>query len=125
MTPKQQMLDLVRGKKLKAVEFVEDYYNFQFEEFIFAALAKPTLFERGENSSPAEKAAYDGALTRLVGAAVISTTETSTSLEIQLDNGVTLIVSLDASHPAGPEMAMLSSKGMFLGAWNLSEPSWH
>jgi hypothetical protein len=118
-------LDLLVGKTLDAVLFEHDYVTLQFEELVFAALAKPIFMDDDEIRTGLDESLYRELLLKQVGQKVICISEEDERLEITLGNNVTLTVPLDAPTPPGPEMATLSSKGKFIAEWSRPPSTWH
>ncbi len=108
-------LKLISGRTLEAVCFVVDYITFQFGDLVLAALALPVVTE-DSSVLTADQLGYRDALCRQIGRTVVSTSENAYRLEIDLDRGTRIVISLDAAHPPGPEMATLSGGGHFT-AW--------
>jgi hypothetical protein len=109
-------LFLIEGQPLVSVCFLLGYVEFLFGDMVLAALAQPILLN-GEAKVTSETPGYKDALCRQIGRVVRSTTEAGTYLEVGLEGGARIVIPLDADYPPGPEMATLSGKGCFCGAW--------
>ena len=107
---------MTEGRALISVCFTLDYIQFVFGDFVLAALADPIVCE-GDATITTNTPGYRDVLCRLIGTSVLSTDETESCLEIELDNGARILIPLDAAWPPGPEMATLSGNGKFHAAW--------
>jgi hypothetical protein len=109
-------LYLIEGKKLISICFVLDYIELTFGDLVFTALAEPILFESGNGHSLAQPGFRD-ALCAQIGKSVRDTAETSKLLAITFQDGAKLVIALDSPSHTGPEMATLTGRGTFYGAW--------
>lgn len=113
---KKSVLEMLVGKRLDSVCFVLDYITLQFDDLGLAALANPIIEENSQEFT-AGQPGYRDVLCAQIEQYVTAASETANRLEIQLANGVTISVPLDADYPPGPEMATLSGRGTFITAW--------